>query len=87
MIDVLSGPHTGSYLGAASLGVKPTFGLNTPCLESFLFDFEGDLYDEQLSVAFVDHMRGEEKFDDLDALITQMHTDCDKARLILSEKL
>jgi riboflavin kinase/FMN adenylyltransferase len=87
MVDVLSGPHMGTYHGAASLGVKPTFGVNTPCLESFLFDFEGDLYDEQLSVAFVEYLRGEEKFDNLDALIVQMDADCDKARVLLSEKL
>jgi riboflavin kinase/FMN adenylyltransferase len=87
MVDVLTGPHAGNYLGAASLGVKPTFGVNTPCLESFVFDFEGDLYGEQLSVAFVHYLRGEEKFDNLDALIAQMKTDCVNARSILAEHL
>lgn len=83
LVDVLTGPHTGSYQGAASLGVKPTFGANTPCLESFLFDFDGDLYDESLSVAFVEFLRPEEKYSDLDALITQMNADCGEARKIL----
>ena len=84
LIDVLTGPHQGSYHGAASIGVRPMFGVNTPNCESFLFDFKGDLYGETLSVALVDFLRGEEKFDGLDALITQMDADCARARDILS---
>ncbi|MFN4154910.1 MAG: bifunctional riboflavin kinase/FAD synthetase [Paracoccaceae bacterium] len=82
--DVLTGPHKGSYNGAASLGVRPMFGVNQPNLETFLFDFNGDLYGTHLSVAFVDHLRPESKFDGLPALITQMAADCDRARAILA---
>lgn len=82
--DVLTGPHKGSYSGAASLGVRPMFGENQPNLETFLFDFKGDLYGAHLSVAFVDYLRPELKFDGLPALITQMAADCDRARAILS---
>ncbi|SFR58289.1 bifunctional riboflavin kinase/FAD synthetase [Litoreibacter janthinus] len=84
LVDVLTGPHKGSYHGAASIGVRPMFGVNTPNCESFLFDFKGDLYGETLSVALVDYLRGEEKFDGLDALITQMDADCTRARNILA---
>ncbi|MBU2934767.1 MULTISPECIES: bifunctional riboflavin kinase/FAD synthetase [Pacificibacter] len=84
LVDVLTGKNQGSYHGAASLGVKPTFGANVPCLESFIFDFDGDLYGEHLSIGFVEFLRGEEKFSNLDDLITQMHADCDKARRILA---
>ncbi len=83
-VDVLDGPHKGSYYGAASLGVRPMFGENTPNLETFLLDFSGDLYGATLSVGLVDYMRGEEKFDSLDALITQMAADCQTARKILT---
>lgn len=83
--DVLEGPHTGSYDGAASIGVRPMFGVNTPNCEIFLFDFSGDLYGTQLSVALVEYLRGEEKFDGLDALITQMDADCARARDILRD--
>lgn len=83
--DVLEGPHTGSYDGAASIGVRPMFGVNTPNCETFLFDFSGDLYGTQLSVALVEYLRGEEKFDGLDALITQMDADCARARDILRD--
>ena len=82
-VDVLSGPHKGTYKGAASIGVRPMFGENTPNCETYLFDFKGDLYGEHISVALVDYLRGEEKFDSLDALITQMDADCVEARAIL----
>lgn len=83
-VDILTGPQTGSYMGAASLGVRPMFGVNRPNLETFLFDFKGDLYGQHLSIAFVDYLRPELKFDGLDALITQMDADCTKARDILA---
>lgn len=84
-VDVLEGPHTGRYAGAASIGVRPTFGVNMPNCESYLFDFSGDLYGTQLSVALVEYIRGEEKFDDLEALIAQMDADCALARKILAD--
>ena len=83
LVDVLDGPHQGSYHGAASLGVRPMFGENLANLETFIFDFSGDLYGATLSIAFVEYLRPELKFDGLDALIAQMTADCDKARDIL----
>lgn len=83
MIDLLEGPYAGSYHGAASLGVRPMFGENRPNLETFIFDFQGDIYGTPVSVALVEHLRGEEKFDSLEALITQMDADCAQARQIL----
>ena len=84
VVDVLDGAHRGRYHGAASLGVRPMFGQNTPNLESFLFDFSGDLYGATLSVGLVAFLRGEEKFGSLEALITQMDADCTQARTILA---
>lgn len=83
-VDVLTGPFKGGYHGAASIGVRPTFGENRPNCETFLFDFKGDLYGEELSVALVEYLRPEARFDALDALITQMAADCDRARNILA---
>ena len=83
-VDVLSGPQAGHYIGAASLGVRPMFGVNQPNLESHLFDFDGDLYGHHLSVALVDYLRPELKFDSLQALLDQMQADCQKAREILA---
>lgn len=84
LVDVLEGPHKGSYHGVASLGVRPMFGENTANLETFVFDFKGDLYGTPLSVALIEHLRGEEKFDSLEALITQMDADSLQSRAILA---
>ncbi len=84
LVDILTGPQAGSYHGAASLGVRPMFGVNAPNLEAYLFDFDGDLYGQHLSVALVEFLRPELKFDDLPALVIQMAADCDAARGILA---
>ena len=83
LVDVLNGEHVGSYNGVASLGVRPMFGENTPNLETFIFDFSGDLYGATLSVALVDFMRPEKKFDSLENLIDQMDKDSLKSKEIL----
>jgi len=84
LVDVLNGEHIGSYNGVASLGVRPMFGENTPNLETFIFDFSGDLYGDTLSVALVEFIRPEIKFGTLKELITQMDQDSIKAREILN---
>ena len=84
-VEVLTGPHAGRYAGAASLGVRPTFGINAPNLETYLLDFSGDLYGAEISVALIAFLRGEEKFDDVDALVAQMHRDVAEARARLAE--
>ncbi|MBC7143365.1 MAG: bifunctional riboflavin kinase/FAD synthetase [Rhodobacteraceae bacterium] len=83
-VDVLTGPHAGSHDGAAAIGVRPMFGENRPNLETHLLDFAGDLYGEHLSVALVDYLRPEVKFDSLPALVAQMNADCDRVRAILA---
>lgn len=84
LVDVLDGPHAGSYNGVASLGVRPMFNGEEPNLETFLFDFTGDLYGAEMSVALIDFLRPEAKFDGLDALIAQMDNDSAQARAILA---
>ncbi len=83
LVDVLDGPHAGTLHGVASLGIRPMFELPTPTLEVHLFDFAGDLYGATLSVALVDWLRGEVRFDGLDALIAQMDADSAQARAVL----
>jgi len=84
-VDVLTGPHAGTYGGAASMGVRPMFGENLPNLESYIFDFKGDIYGEHISVALIDYLRPEEVFDGLEALIRQMNADCARARKTLAD--
>ena len=71
--------------GVASFGRRPTFDDGAPRLETFVFDFSGDLYGQRVDVAFVDWLRGEEKFDTLEALIAQMDADSARARDILAK--
>jgi len=85
LVDVLDGPHKGSYHGAASVGTRPMFNGEIPNIETFLFDFSGDLYGSTLSVGLVDYLRPEMKFDGLDGLVAQMDSECSQARDILAE--
>jgi riboflavin kinase/FMN adenylyltransferase len=82
-VRVQNGPHKGDYTGVASLGVRPMFGENAPNLETFVFDFSGDLYGTHLSVALVEFLRPELKFDSVEALVQQMDRDSLEAREIL----
>jgi len=84
LVEVRDGPHAGQYHGAASLGVRPMFNGAVPNLETFIFDFSGDLYGAELSVALVEYLRPEATFDSLEAFIAQMDADCARARDILS---
>lgn len=83
-VDVLTGPQAGSYQGAASLGVRPMFGENTPNLETYIIDFKGDLYGHHVSIGLIDYLRPEMKFDGLPGLMTQMAADVAQAREILT---
>lgn len=83
-VEVLDGAHSGSYGGVASMGVRPMFGENRANLETHLFDFAGDLYGAELSVALVDYLRPERKFDGIEALVAQMDADSARARGILA---
>ncbi|WP_289040541.1 bifunctional riboflavin kinase/FAD synthetase [uncultured Aliiroseovarius sp.] len=83
-VDILTGPYQGSYNGAASIGTRPMFGENLANIETFIFDFTGDIYGEQISVALIDFLRPEAVFDDVDGLVAQMGADCARARDILA---
>jgi riboflavin kinase/FMN adenylyltransferase len=71
--------------GVASFGRRPTVDDNgEPLLETFVFDFSGDLYGERCAISFFGFLRAEVKFDALDALIVQMKRDEAEARALLS---
>jgi riboflavin kinase/FMN adenylyltransferase len=72
-----------AYDAVASFGRRPQFDNGAPLLETFLFDFDGDLYGQEITVEFAGFIRAEAKFDSLDALITQMNRDSSEARAIL----
>ncbi|WP_208248728.1 bifunctional riboflavin kinase/FAD synthetase [Rhizobium sp. T1470] len=71
--------------GVASYGRRPTVTDNgAPLLETYVFDFSGDLYGQTCSVSFFGHLRPELKFDGLDPLVEQMHRDKEEARALLA---
>jgi riboflavin kinase/FMN adenylyltransferase len=72
--------------GVANFGNRPTFAGQDWRLETYLFDFSGDLYGRHLRVAIVDFIRPDAKFDGADALIAAMHEDARKARAILTAR-
>lgn len=65
--------------GAASFGRRPTFDDGAPRLETYVFDFSGDLYDRIIDIAFVGWVRGEERFESVEALVERMRADCEIA--------
>ena len=71
--------------GVASFGSRPTFDDGAPRLETFVFDFSGDLYGRTVDVALVAWLRPELKFDSLEALIARMDEDSARARAILAQ--
>jgi riboflavin kinase/FMN adenylyltransferase len=69
----------------ASFGRRPTFDNGAPLLEVHLFAFAGDLYGRVLDVEFVGWIRGEERFDTVEALVARMDEDSEQARHMLAE--
>ncbi|MEO6248317.1 MAG: riboflavin kinase, partial [Sphingomicrobium sp.] len=69
--------------GVANLGIRPSFDPPVELLETYLFDFEGDLYGQTIDVALHAFIRAEAKFTDMAALIRQMDDDSARARVLL----
>ena len=73
----------GRFAGVANCGIRPMFQSLVPLLETWLFDFSGDLYGKHLAVELVDYLRPEARFDNLDALKEQIEADAKAARAVL----
>lgn len=69
--------------GVASFGRRPTFDNGRPLLETFVFDYAGDLYGKVLPVTLVAYLRPELKFASMDELVVQMDRDSQNARAAL----
>ena len=72
------------FLAAANVGERPTVNGSGVSVEAHLLDFAGDLYGQQIQLAFIQRLRPEHKFSSLDALKTQIALDVAEARAILS---
>lgn len=84
------GPATGTivpgqrYQAAVSVGTNPTFSGRTRTVEAFVLDITADLYGQHVAVDFVAHIRGQQRFESVDALIAEMDCDTERARALLS---
>jgi riboflavin kinase/FMN adenylyltransferase len=77
--------HGARYPAAVSIGNNPTFeGVPARQVEAYAIDQDFDIYGETIEIAFVERLRGMERFDSLDALVTQMDSDTAKARAVLA---
>lgn len=70
------------FLSVSSIGVNPTFGEGPRTIESFILDFNGDLYGESVRLSFVKRIREEKKFASIGELVAQMRKDVASARTI-----
>ncbi|HSB32546.1 MAG TPA: bifunctional riboflavin kinase/FAD synthetase [Candidatus Sulfobium mesophilum] len=72
------------YDGIANIGLRPTFNKKTLAIEVNIFNFNEDIYGEDISLYFIKKLRDEKKFKGADALVTQIQSDIEIAREILA---
>ena len=72
--------------GIANIGYRPTFNQKKLVLEVNIFNFSGNLYNKNLSIEFIEFIRGEKKFNGILNLKKQIKIDCKKAKAILSNE-
>jgi riboflavin kinase/FMN adenylyltransferase len=78
-------PGLGEWTAAVSIGVRPTFVTGRGLLvEAFLLDFDDDIYGRELRLDFIERLRGEKRFESVDALVEQMHRDVEQTRAIVA---
>ncbi len=75
------------YAGAVNVGVKPTVGSDEVLAETYICDFNEEIYGKTVKTEFVEFLRGEKKFDSLDDLSNAIRKDSDKSRKIFMEIL
>ena len=84
MVAPSADPVRWGILGAANIGVKPTFGGNEVTIEIHLLDYSGDLYGKALRVQFVDRLRPEHRFASVSELSLQISRDVEAARELVA---
>lgn len=78
---IVSGKSRGAVV---NIGVAPTFGCKTRCVEVHILGFSGNIYGKKIEVEFVRRLRGEKTFKSKEALITQIRKDSERAARVLA---
>ncbi len=73
------------YPAVVNIGVRPSFDNGPRSVEAYLLDFTDDLYGEMLGLSFIQRLRGEMRFNDVSALISQIKMDAEAARALLAD--
>jgi riboflavin kinase/FMN adenylyltransferase len=66
-----------------NIGIRPSFDGNVHTVETFIFDFDEDIYEQSFTLELVERLRPEVRFDSIKALVTQIKQDADQARTLL----
>ncbi|HVP04979.1 MAG TPA: bifunctional riboflavin kinase/FAD synthetase [Dehalococcoidia bacterium] len=70
-----------AYESCTSIGIRPTFDVDPrPTVETFVLDFDEDVYGQEMRIELLARLRGEQKFDSAEALVAQMHRDIEDTR-------
>lgn len=82
---VAVGDH--KYSAVTNIGFRPTFydQPDSVHIEAHILDFQGDLYQQEISVFFVDRLRGEQRFSNAEALVSQIYSDIQATRDLFKE--
>ena len=87
LIDEQGRPSRETFGSVTNIGTRPTFQQGQFLSETHLLDFDGDLYEKCLEVAFFARLRSEQRFPDVEALRRQIADDVERARAILGERV
>ena len=74
------------YPSVTNVGVRPSFNENIPTVETYIFDFDEDLYGQTMTLEFVERLRSEKKFNNLDELVAQISHDAAQAQALLAKE-
>ena len=70
-----------AYESCTSIGIRPTFDVEPrPTVETFILDFDGDIYGQEMRIDLLERLRGELRFESVDDLVAQMHKDIVQTR-------
>lgn len=75
------------HMAVTNVGIRPTFSGDNITIESFIMDFSRDIYDQMVSISFEKRLRGEQKFENIQALMAQIRADADAGRAFLESQL
>jgi len=75
------------YASVTNVGIRPSFEDDERTVESYIFDFNEDIYGQRLTLEFVEHLRSEKKFNGIDELMAQIKQDSEQARKVLDTEL